>query len=137
MATRAHARMAVLELLYAFDLGNDKAIIQAKEYFESKKIRNAQQDFGLSLVNGVSNNLEQIDHFLQAYIKEWDLDRLGGLEKSILRLATFEIRFSHVDKAVAINEALELCKSYGVEGAVKFINGVLDSIAKDKDQYKD
>lgn len=131
MARRVDTRMAVLELLYAFDLGNDNAIIQAKDYFESKKIKNAQQQFGLSLINGVNDNVIEIDAFLQKFIKEWDLDRIGGIEKSILRLATFEILFSNIDKAIAINEALELSKIYGVEKAVKFINGVLDSIAKE------
>lgn len=129
MATRMHARRATVELLYAYDMGNDSAISQAPSYFDSKNIRNRQQKFGISLLKGVVAHVCSIDLLLKAFIEDWDPDRIGKIEKAVLRLATYEICYTETDNALAINEALELCRSYGIKEAVKFVNSVLDKIA--------
>ena len=132
MATRHHARMAVVSLLYAFDLGNGNTAEHTDEILEEKKIRNKQKDFALDLYTGVMDNLGACDEVIIAHLKDWDFERLGGIERATLRLAAYEILFGDLDSAVVINEALEITKAFGTEQSPKFINGVLDAISKDK-----
>ena len=132
MATRDHARMAVVSLLYAFDLGNGNTSEHTTEILEEKKIRNKQRDFALDLYEGVMAHLEDIDKAIIEHLKDWDFERLGAIERATLRLAAYEILFGDLDSAVVINEAVEVTKAFGTEQSPKFINGVLDAIAKDK-----
>ena len=132
MATRHHARMAVVSLLYAYELGNGNIAEHTDEILEEKKIRNKQRDFALALFAGVMENLEACDTSIIEHLKDWDFERLGSIERATLRLATFEILFGELDSAVVINEAVEITKAFGTEQSPKFINGVLDAISKDK-----
>jgi len=132
MATRHHARMAVVSLLYAFDLGNGNTAEHTAEILEEKKIRNKQKDFALDLYDGVMSNLEACDKAIVTHLKDWDFERLGSIERATLRLAAYEILFGDLDSAVVINEAVEITKAFGTEQSPKFINGVLDAISKDK-----
>jgi len=132
MATRHHARMAVVSLLYAFDLGNGNTAEHTDEILEEKKIRNKQKDFALDLYTGVMENLDACDKVIIDHLKDWDFERLGSIERATLRLAAYEILFGSLDSAVVINEALEITKAFGTEQSPKFINGVLDAIGKDK-----
>ena len=132
MATRHHARMAVVSLLYAFDLGNGNTAEHTEEILEEKRIRNKQKDFALDLYDGVMSNLEACDKEIIAHLKDWDFERLGSIERATLRLAAYEILFGELDSAVVINEAVEITKAFGTEQSPKFINGVLDAISKDK-----
>ncbi len=132
MATRHHARMAVVSLLYAYDLGNGNIAEHTDEILEEKKIRNKQKDFAISLYEGVMERLPECDKAIEAHLKEWDFERLGAIERATLRLAAYEILFGDLDSAVIINEAVEITKAFGTEQSPKFINGVLDAISKDK-----
>jgi len=132
MATRHHARMAVVSLLYAFDLGNGNTAEHTDEILEEKKIRNKQKDFALDLYSGVMSNLGACDEAIITHLKDWDFKRLGSIERATLRLATYEILFGDLDSAVVINEAVEITKAFGTEQSPKFINGVLDAISKSK-----
>ncbi len=131
MATRHQARMAVVSLLYAYDLGNGKIADVAVDILEEKKIRNKQREFALGLFEGVIENLEKIDEAIKEHLKDWDFERLGSIERATLRLGAYEIMFGELDPAVVINEAVEISKSFAAEQSPKFINGVLDAIAKD------
>jgi len=131
MATRHQARMAVVSLLYAYDLGNGKIADVAVDILEEKKIRNKQREFALGLFEGVIQNLDKVDEAIKTHLKEWDFERLGSIERATLRLGAYEIIFTDLDPAVIINEAVEISKSFAAEQSPKFINGVLDAIAKD------
>jgi N utilization substance protein B len=132
MATRHQARMAVVSLLYAYDLGNQTIADFSDEILEEKKIRNKQRDFALDLFKGVTEHLAEIDEAIVKHLKDWDFDRLGSIERATLRLGGYEIMFGELDSAVIINEAIEVAKAFGSEQSPKFINGVLDAISKDK-----
>jgi N utilization substance protein B len=132
MATRHHARMAVVSLLYAYDLGNQSIADFSDEILEEKKIRNKQREFAMDLFKGVMDHLEEIDEKIVESLKEWDFDRLGAIERATLRLGAYEILYGELDSAVIINEAIEITKAFGTEQSPKFINGVLDAVAKSK-----
>lgn len=132
MATRTQARESVIGLLYAYDLGNESIAKFSDVILEDKKIRNKQKDFALSLFNGTIEKLETVDKEISEHLKEREISDVGSVEKAILRLSIYEILFSGLDKAIVINEAIELSKKLAADNAPKFINGVLDSIKKEE-----
>ncbi|WP_300643835.1 transcription antitermination factor NusB [uncultured Helicobacter sp.] len=132
MATRTQAREAVVSLLYAYDSGNEEITSLAPEILDEKKIKNKQQEFALSLFNGVLEKLTNVDEQVSKHLKEWDIQRIGGIERAILRLGVYELCFTSTDAPIVINEAIELAKLYGSDNAPRFINGVLDAIVKER-----
>ena len=130
MATRHQARSAVIGLLYAYDLGNENIAKFSDEILEESKIRNKQRAFSHELFSGTVENLEKIDKEIAANLKEWDYESIGKVEKAIMRLGTYEILIAGTDRAIIINEAVELAKELADEKSPKFINGVLDAIGK-------
>lgn len=131
MATRTQARESVIGLLYAYSLGNEGIVKFVDEILEDKKIRNKQKEFALSLFNGVIDNLKQIDVELISHLKQGTISDIGSVEKSILRLAIYELMFEKLDKGIVINEAIELSKRLASDGAPKFVNGLLDKVNKE------
>lgn len=125
MATRHQVRKSVISLLYARQMSGENAEF-IEEFLESNKIRNEQKKFALSLISGVSENCDRIDALLRLNLK--DFERLSAIELAILRLSTFELFYSQTDKAIIINEAIELGKSLGNENTSKLINAVLDGL---------
>ncbi|MBU1667912.1 transcription antitermination factor NusB [bacterium] len=131
MATRHQARTAVVGLLYAYDLGNDNIAAFSDEIFEEDKIRNKQKEFSKALFQGTIDNLAVIDMEVKKHLKDWDYHSIGKVEKSILRLATYEILIAGTDKRIIINEAIELAKALADDKSPKFINAVLDAVGKE------
>lgn len=131
MATRHQARMAVVGLLYAYDLGNENIAKFSDEILEEGKIRNKQKEFSETLFEGTIENLEMIDAEVKKHMKDWDYDGIGKVEKAIMRLGAYEILVANTDRAIIINEAVELAKTLADEKSPQFINGVLDAIGKD------
>ncbi len=132
MATRHQARTAVVGLLYAYDLGNENIGKFSDEILEEGKIRNKQKEFSDILFQGTIENLEMLDAKIQEHLKDWDYDAIGKVEKAIMRLGAYEILVAKTDKAIIINEAVELAKSLADEKSPQFINGVLDALDKEK-----
>ncbi len=131
MATRHQSRESVISLLYAKDVGNDKIEKFVDEMLEDKKIRNKQREFARTLFEGISDNLEEIDREINKHLKEYKIHELGHIERAILRMGTYEILKSDLDNAVVINEAIELAKDLASDTAPRFINGVLDAVARE------
>ena len=127
MATRHQARSAVVSLLYAREMGSEMNEFK-HEFLEEKKIRNEQKNFSLGLFEGVNANLEAIDERLNERLNEHKLAEIGAIERAILRLGAYELLFSDTDKAVIINECVNLAKELASDTAPKFINGVLENL---------
>jgi N utilization substance protein B len=137
MATRHQARKAVIGLLYAYDLGNENIAKFSDEILEEDKIRNKQREFSHTLFDGTISNLAKLDAEIQKHLSEWDYDSIGKVEKAILRLGAYEILIEQTNKAIIINEAVELAKELADEKSPKFINGVLDALDKLEDSKED
>jgi len=86
------------------------------------------------LVHGVVANLKEIDKNIVKYATEWPLDQITTVDRNILRIGVYELVFDHdIPDKVAINEAIEIAKTYGGASSGKFINGVLGAIYKDRE----
>jgi len=130
VATRTDARSSVISILFALDSGNEQTLERKDAIYEEQKIRNKQKEFANSLLDGVINNLEEIDQEVEANLKEWDYERIGKVDKAILRLGVYEILFTDTDRPIIINEALNIAKILCGDESPKFINGLLDKIKK-------
>ncbi|QOR01701.1 transcription antitermination factor NusB [Campylobacter sp. 2014D-0216] len=131
MATRHQVRQSIVSLLYAAQLNQENKDF-INEFLDEKKIRNDQRKFTLDLYNGINEQLAFLDEKINECLKEYKLDGVANIEKAILRLGAYEILFTSTQKAIIINEAIELAKEMAGDNAPKFINGVLDKINKEK-----
>ena len=86
------------------------------------------------LVHGTANHLSEIDKLVSAYAKNWTISRMSAVDRSILRMATYEMIFSPDKTPVPaiIDEAIELAKKFSTENSSKFINGLLDQLKKER-----
>ena len=93
---------------------------------EERKIINTE--FLKELVQGVLNNINDIDNNISKYLENWTIDRLGLTDQAIIRISVYELLYTNTPNLVCINEAIELSKKYSDEKVSKMINGVLDKI---------
>ncbi len=92
-------------------------------------------DFIIGMVNGVIDNIDEIDKIITEYAPEWPIHQITNIDRNVLRIGIYEIKFDEsIPSKVAINEAIELAKTFGGESSGKFVNGVLGSIYKDLDK---
>lgn len=86
--------------------------------------------YSIALVRGVQNNVEKIDELIEKYLKGWKLNRIVRLDLIIMRVAIFEMTSPELEvpQTVALNEAIEIAKTYSDEKSAKFINGILSNL---------
>jgi len=88
------------------------------------------------VVEGTMKNLKLIDSLIEQAAPEWPLEQISVIDKSILRLASYELlKDKDIPPKVAINEAVEIAKTFGGENSSKFINGVLGTLYRQSDRY--
>jgi len=80
---------------------------------------------------GVSEKREEADALISRFAHKWKLSRMAAVTRNILRLAVYEMQWGQVPPKAAINEAIELAKIYDDPAATGFINGILNTIARD------
>lgn len=128
---RTRARRAALALLYTSEITDEgaTAIVDAGRYFAEE---GPLPEYAAVLVRGVDAHRCDIDAYLVSTSENWSLVRMPIVDRSILRLATYEMMYlEDVPTSVTINEAVELAKEYGGEDeSPRFVNGVLGRIAK-------
>ncbi|WP_077326893.1 transcription antitermination factor NusB [Virgibacillus siamensis] len=122
---RHAAREKAFQILFQLDT-NDIGPKQAIEnHLDTLEI----DDFLMTLVQGVAENKEKIDQTIKAHLENWTLERIASVEKTILRIAVYEMFHEEdIPAGVSINEAVELANLYGDEKSGKFVNGVLSNI---------
>lgn len=130
MGKRHRAREAAVQCLYQWEVTRAEPERILVGYWESCGVPEPQvRLFAEALVNGVVERAEQIDAMISEQTEHWRMERLGLVEKAILRLGVFELLFaSDTPPAVVIDEAVELCKRFSGPEAGPFVNGVLDGI---------
>ena len=122
--TRRRAREKAVILLYQMDLLKKSP----EEIVENDQLVGKKFDeFSLKLVNGVTDNLKEIDKIISSTVQNWSLDRIAVIDRNILRVAIYEmIHEDDIPLKVSVDEAIEIAKSLGQKpDTPKFINGVL------------
>lgn len=132
MAGRSKAREQILQLLYLVEqskLDTNEALEFFTKNFE---IHDEEMPFIRSRLEGISGLLSKIDEKIAKYSEHWKMNRMPKVDRNILRLGAYELEFcADVPVSVVINEAIELGKKFGDVNTPKFVNGILDKIAKE------
>ncbi|NLH51063.1 MAG: transcription antitermination factor NusB [Myxococcales bacterium] len=132
MGNRHKAREFTLQILYQHDAVETPIELVLDLFWRDIQVPPEVREFSDRLVYGVLANQKQIDDLLAQYSENWTLDRMTGVDRNILRVATFEIlHCPEIPKNVTINEAVEIGKRFGTEDSGAFINGIIDKIARD------
>ena len=137
MANRHLSRSIVLQTLFELDFNHFDA-----KAAEDLLMRNAQEfapgtgDFSFmhTLMRGVLDKQEDLDKIITKAAPEWPIDKISPVDRNILRLGLYELLFAdraEVPAKVAINEAIELAKSFGGDNSGRFVNGVLGAVYKE------
>ncbi len=127
---RRRARMLALQALYEVDSAGHGAEETLTRLLTGERLSEENVAFTRQLVSGVIQNKEKIDHNIQSFAPAWPIEQIPVVDRNILRLAIFEILLDNkVPVKVAINEAIELAKTFGSDNSPKFINGVLGSVS--------
>ena len=128
--SRHIAREIALQMLFQIDVGKNEMEV-AKITLAESSLNQEDAAFSLALVEGVQNRLPELDERIGAFCRQWDVARLANVDRSILRLAAFELCYTpEVPGNIVINEAVELAKAFGGDESPAFVNGILDSIYK-------
>jgi N utilization substance protein B len=129
MATRRRGREAALQLLYALEVTQTGVSTVLHTAWAQAMMAEETRDFTMALVQGVIVHRDEIDGLIQEWSAHWSLERIGLVERSILRFAIYELLYMpDIPPNVTINEAIEVAKKYGSGEAAAFINGILDRI---------
>lgn len=130
---RRTARESALKALFQVDIGG--GAVEEAISFVSSEVETAEVDgtaYFQELVEGVHGRLKDIDAILGQFAIGWHVDRMGAVDRNILRLAVYEFALAEpkMPIAIALNEAVELAKVYGDDDSPRFINGVLANVVK-------
>jgi transcription antitermination protein NusB len=126
---RRQVRMIALQTLYEYDTANHNPTEVLQRHAEERHLNPRVLEYASELVQGVVDHLTEIDAHIQSAAREWPLQQMARIDKNILRLAIYEILFNNtVPAKAAINEAVELAKTFGSDTSSRFINGVLGTI---------
>ncbi len=127
--TRRQARRIALQVLYEYDTAHHDVEAVLQRHIEDRRLDPRVVEFARDLVHGVLAHLPQIDAEIQAAAQEWPLSQMARIDKNILRVAIYEILYNNaVPAKAAINEAVELAKTFGSDTSSRFVNGVLGTI---------
>ncbi|OGY41311.1 MAG: transcription antitermination factor NusB [Candidatus Buchananbacteria bacterium RBG_13_36_9] len=135
MSNRHLSRTIAMQTLYQWDFNGQKekeldALLDynMNEFAPGFK----DEEFAKHLVEGVIKNLKEIDDSIKKYATEWPLEQITIVDRNVLRLGIFELVYDpDIPSKVAINEAIEVAKTFGGESSGKFVNGVLGAIYKE------
>jgi transcription antitermination protein NusB len=134
---RSIARRIALQVLYEVDCTNHEAEGVIEEHLQTPDASKKAIRYMRRLVRGVLDNRSQLDGIIQRYAPEWPLDQVAFVDRNILRIATYEMVFiPRIPIGVAIDEAVSLANLFGGDSALRFINGVLGTLADNIDDIR-
>lgn len=125
MGKRNTSRRLAMQALYQTEMTGTDIGEALKNMFESEKFIPETKAFAEKLASSAWDKRKEIDKIIASMSVDWPLDRIGKVDRSILRLALHEIKLGETPASVVINEAIELAKKYSSEESAKYINGIL------------
>jgi N utilization substance protein B len=131
MTPRRKARILAMQMLYRVDIGKFDYREVLEDFFRTSSYDGAIVEFARVLFEGTIAHIDGIDSRIGEHASNWTIERMASVDRNILRMATFEVLFlDNISVNVTINEAIEIAKVYSTEESSRFINGILDEIAK-------
>lgn len=133
MGLRRKSRELALQILFQEefnpDLNEERSLALYRESFDTSP---EVWEYTKVLVRGVREHKKELDSLIQSYSQHWKLDRMSLVDKNLLRISAFELKYLDRDipPKVVINEAIEIGKKYSAEDSASFLNAVLDNLSK-------
>jgi len=142
MASRHLSRSIAMQSLYEWDFSNKELDLNVLVEKNLEEFGPGLEDknFVWELVTGVIEHLKEVDNIIKTAAPQWPIAQISIVDRNILRLGIYELLYEDkkaVPPKVAINEAIELAKSFGGENSSKFINGVLGTVYKNLPGYEE
>ena len=136
IGTRRKSRELALQMLFQWDMGQqDREHVRETFWAERKDLEEKIRGFADDLFRVACDRRDDIDQIIERNAEHWRMDRMAAVDRNLLRAGVAEfIGFPKTPKAVVINEALEIARRYSSPESVNFINGVLDSVARELGQ---
>ena len=129
-AMRHKARHFALQAIYQWQMNKMPAHVLEQQFLEDQPVQNTDLEYMHDLIQGVIANCDYLDSIFEPFLSR-PLDDLDQVDKAILRLGTFELKYrQEVPFKVVLNEAILLAKSFAEQDSHKFVNGVLDKVVK-------
>lgn len=127
MKNRSESREIIIKVLYQVYIMSSANIKYDITELIKEQIE-VENDFINNTVLGIIKNQDEISSLANKYLVDWNIDRLSKVDKAILSLGIYELKYTDIPSIVAINEAVELSKKYSDEKVTKMINATLDKI---------
>lgn len=132
---RRTARNHALNLIFLFGFHENMDVDRVFDNYiidhGLEESRYVDKEFIYQEFNGVSENLEEIDNYIETNLTGWTMDRLNNMDIAIMRLAIYEILYmDELSYSISVNEAVELAKTFSADESPGFVNGVLGSVVK-------
>jgi transcription antitermination factor NusB len=128
---RSRARELTMQALYQLDVQGDDILGHLEKFFFESDTDNFIRKLASDWTKGTWENLKQCDEFITNSTIKWEFARLSPVDRSILRLSVYQLKFCpDIPPKVIINEAIELAKKFSTDKSPAFVNGVLDAILK-------
>lgn len=126
--SRKRSRELCMQSLYQMSIHDSYELAMVQESLLTEIEMDDEKKYAKDTIQGVIDNKEIIDASVSEHLNKWTLDRIAKIDLAILRLATYELKYTDIPDKVVINEALNLSKKFGDDESRKFINGVLGAI---------
>lgn len=133
MGTRRKSRELVLQMLFQADMGKQSVDqVQSTFWAEHTSASTEVRGFAEDLFRVATERGEEIDKLIEGHAAHWRMERMAAVDRNLLRAGVAEfLGYPETPRAVVINEALEIARKFSSPESVQFVNGVLDSVAKD------
>lgn len=133
MGTRRKSRELALQMLFQSDMGKqDPEQVRKTFWSERQEMDESVRGFADDLFRVATQRSAEIDEVIEKHASNWKIDRMAAVDRNLMRAAVAEfIGFPQTPAPIVINEAIEVARKFSSPEAINFINGVLDSVAKD------
>ncbi len=130
--TRSEIREEIFKILFERELVDNGIAKRTDEIINEENIRNPKHiEFLKSYVTGVEDNKDFLVEKIKATLKGWTYERLGTIEKALLKLSFYEILIEKMEYEIVINETMEIAKKYSYNDTREFLNGILAQLVND------
>jgi len=133
--TRSELRKKIMTILYQINVYEHNNV-EYKVDDVINEVLEVDNEFVKDIVYGVITYKDKIDKLANKYLNKWTIDRLGNTDQAIIRMSIYELIYTSTPDIVVINEAVELAKLYSDDKVKNMINGILDKIYHEKDNYE-
>lgn len=130
---RRQSREIALQVLFQVEYAPQISFDEFLSLFEEKKDLSIIK-YADEIIRGVQAHKVNIDQKIQEASRHWKIERMGGVDRNILRIAVYEIFYASelIDPKIAINEAIEIAKIFGSQESAAFVNGLIDQVVRNE-----